>query len=54
MTEASPVVSMNPVGFQKIGSAGIPIPGTEIKVINEQGEEQQVGGEGNSVSVAIK
>lgn len=46
MTEASPVVSMNPEGFQKIGSAGIPIPGTEIKVVNEQGEEQQVGGEG--------
>jgi long-chain acyl-CoA synthetase len=46
MTEASPVVSMNPPGFQKIGSAGIPIPGTEIKVVNEQGEEQEVGGEG--------
>ena len=46
MTEASPVVSMNPLGFQKIGSAGIPIPGTEIKVVDEQGVEQQVGGEG--------
>ena len=46
MTEASPVVSMNPLGFQKIGSAGIPIPGTEIKVIDEQGVEQEVGGEG--------
>jgi long-chain acyl-CoA synthetase len=46
MTEASPVVSMNPLGFQKLGSAGIPIPGTQIKVVNEQGEEQQVGGEG--------
>ena len=46
MTEASPVVSMNPIGFQKVGSAGIPIPGTEIKVVDEQGVEQQVGGEG--------
>ena len=46
MTEASPVVSMNPPGFQKIGTAGIPISGTEIKVIDEQGEEQQVGGIG--------
>jgi long-chain acyl-CoA synthetase len=46
MTEASPVVSMNPLGYQKIGSAGIPIPGTEIKVVNEHGEEQEVGGEG--------
>ena len=46
MTEASPVVSMNPLGFQKIGSAGIPIPGTEIKVVDQQGVEQPVGGEG--------
>jgi long-chain acyl-CoA synthetase len=46
MTEASPVVSMNPLGFQKIGTAGVPIPGTEIKVVDEQGEEQQVGGVG--------
>ncbi|MGC6481890.1 MAG: AMP-binding protein [Porticoccaceae bacterium] len=46
MTEASPVVSMNPLGFQKIGSAGIPIPGAEIKVVDEQGVEQEVDGEG--------
>ena len=46
MTEASPVVSMNPLGFQRIGTAGVPIPGTEIKVVNEQGEEQQVDGVG--------
>ena len=46
MTEASPVVSMNPLGFQKLGTAGIPVPGTKIKVVNENGEEQQVGGIG--------
>jgi len=43
MTEASPVVSMNPLGYQKLGSAGIPVPGTEIKVVDEQGVEQPVG-----------
>ena len=46
MTEASPVISMNPPGFERIGTAGIPIPGTEIKVIDEDGGEQQVGGVG--------
>lgn len=46
MTEASPVVSMNPLGYQKLGSAGIPVPGTEIKVVDEQGVEQPVGKEG--------
>ena len=29
MTESSPIISMNPAGFEKIGSAGIPIPGTD-------------------------
>ncbi len=46
MTESSPVISMNPSGFEKIGTAGIPIPGTEIKVVDENGTEQQVGGVG--------
>jgi len=46
MTESSPVISMNPSGYQKIGTAGIPVPGTEIKVVDENGVEQQVGGVG--------
>ena len=46
MTESSPVISMNPSGHEKIGTAGIPIPGTEIKVVNEAGVEQEVGGIG--------
>ena len=46
MTESSPVISMNPSGFEKIGTAGIPISGTEIKLIDEQGVEQPVGGVG--------
>jgi len=46
MTEASPVISMNPSGYEKIGSAGIPLPGTEVKVVDEGGVEQQVDGIG--------
>ncbi len=46
MTESSPVISMNPSGTEKIGTAGIPIPGTEIKVVDENGIEQEVGGVG--------
>lgn len=46
MTESSPVISMNPSGFEKIGTAGIPIPGTDIKVVDENGVEQEVGGVG--------
>jgi long-chain acyl-CoA synthetase len=46
MTESSPIISMNPPGFERIGTAGIPIPGTEIKVIDEAGNEQPVDGLG--------
>ena len=46
MTESSPVISMNPSGHEKIGTAGIPLPGTEIKVVDENAIEQQVGGVG--------
>ncbi len=46
MTESSPVISMNPPGHEKIGYAGIPIAGTEIKVVNEEGVEQEVEGIG--------
>jgi len=49
MTESSPIISMNPAGFEKIGSAGIPIPGTEIKVVDDSGVEQEVGGVGELV-----
>ena len=46
MTESSPIISMNPPGFERIGTAGIPVPGTEIKVIDEAGKEQLVDGVG--------
>ena len=46
MTEASPIISMNPLGYQKLGSAGLPVPGTEIKVVDEQGKEQPIGAVG--------
>ena len=46
MTESSPVISMNPLGFQRIGTAGIPVSGTDIKVVDDQGIEQLVDGIG--------
>ncbi|MDB4076920.1 AMP-binding protein [Porticoccaceae bacterium] len=46
MTESSPIISMNPSGFEKIGTAGIPIAGTDIKVVDENGVVQEVGGVG--------
>jgi long-chain acyl-CoA synthetase len=44
LSEASPVVSMNPVaGPWKAGSIGVPIPDVEVSVQNEQGHALGVG-----------
>lgn len=39
LTEASPVVSFHPLlGLQHEGSIGIPVPGTDVKLVSENGE----------------
>ena len=39
LTEASPVVSLNPMrGIKKPGSVGLPLPGVEVKVVDERGK----------------
>ena len=46
MTEASPVVSVNPLTGGKIGTIGLPIPSTEVRIVDEDGVVQPVGGVG--------
>lgn len=39
-TECSPVTSVNPVGGKrKLGSIGLPLPGVEMKIVDEKGNE---------------
>ncbi len=43
LTEASPVISANPVyGKQKNGSVGVPIPGTQIKIVDVNDPEKEM------------
>ncbi|MBD3376871.1 long-chain-fatty-acid--CoA ligase [candidate division KSB1 bacterium] len=43
-TECSPVVSVNPIGGKrKLGTVGVPIPGVEIRVLDENGQEVPAG-----------
>jgi len=43
MTETSPVVSFNPPGHIKLGTIGMPVAGTNCKVIDEEGNELPLG-----------
>lgn len=39
MTEASPTITSNPRNILCPGTVGVPVPGTEIKVVGDSGEE---------------
>ncbi|AEV61328.1 long-chain fatty acid--CoA ligase [Pseudomonas ogarae] len=47
LTETSPVASANPYGGKsRLGTVGMPVPGTLMKVINDDGVEQPLGERG--------
>lgn len=39
LTETSPVVSFNPADAVQMGTVGVPVPNTEVKVIDENGND---------------
>lgn len=44
LTECSPAVCMNPAGnLSQQGTAGLPVPSTELKTVNDEGEETAIG-----------
>lgn len=44
MTESSPVVSVNPIdGSGKIGTIGIPVPSTDVRIVNDEGKPLSAG-----------
>lgn len=43
LTETSPVVSNNPIGQEHYGTVGLPLPETQVKVIDEQGNSLATG-----------
>jgi len=43
MTEASPVVSSNPKGAMKLGTVGVPVPSTEVRIIDDTGNVLPLG-----------
>jgi long-chain acyl-CoA synthetase len=51
MTETSPILSMNPYyGKKKIGTVGLPVPDTEIRLVDvETGEQVELGKPGEII-----
>ena len=44
LTETSPVVSCNPIdGSDKLGTIGLPLPSTQVKLLTEEGTEGKFG-----------
>lgn len=46
LTEASPVTHCNPLGYNREGSIGVPLPSTEAMIVDEAGREVELGQEG--------
>jgi long-chain acyl-CoA synthetase len=47
LTETSPVATCNPIdGTERIGTIGLPLPNTEVKVVNDEGQELPTGERG--------
>jgi long-chain acyl-CoA synthetase len=51
LTESSPVITFNPLtGLAKDGTIGIPVPSTDVKCVDEDGNEVPVGQPGEIVA----
>jgi long-chain acyl-CoA synthetase len=43
LTETAALISSNPVGREKAGSVGMPVPGTEVRILDGESRELAVG-----------
>ena len=43
LTESSPVITFNPLGKTRLGSIGIPVPSTDLRCLDEAGDEVPQG-----------
>ncbi len=50
LSEASPVLTCNPVRRAKLGSIGVPLPSTEMKCVDDQGNEAAIGEPGEIIA----
>lgn len=46
MTEASPVITSSPRDIIKLGTVGVPVPSTDIRIVDDNGVDQEIGNRG--------
>jgi len=49
MTECCGAATLNPIGHNKLGSVGIPVPGTDVKIVDDAGKELALGERGEVI-----
>jgi len=49
LTETSPVVTLNPFHRVKRASIGVPLPGTDVRIVDEQGQDVPTGTAGELI-----
>jgi long-chain acyl-CoA synthetase len=50
LSEASPVLTFNPIEHAKLGSVGVPLPSTEVKCVDDQGGVVAIGEPGELIA----
>ena len=46
MTECCGVMSLNPLGENRLGTVGIPVPGLDVRIVDDAGVDQPIGSPG--------
>jgi long-chain acyl-CoA synthetase len=49
LTETSPVVTLNPFHRPKRASIGVPVPGTDVRIVDDQGQDVPLGEAGELI-----
>ncbi|MEM8690270.1 MAG: AMP-binding protein [Pseudomonadota bacterium] len=49
MTECCGVLTINPTHDNRLGTVGVPVPGMEVKIVGDNGHEQEIGNPGEVI-----